>query len=102
MEVVFIILHYPLYECKTKSGQIESLAIINESEEFKMALANRIIVIDAGHGGKFDGVTFDHWLYGPIKEKDVNLRVAKKLKEKLLAENVVVKMLGKLILILEE
>lgn len=57
-----------------------------------MSLSGKIIVVDAGHGGKFPGVTYDHWLYGPIKEKDVALRVAKKLKEKLIAEGATVRM----------
>ena len=34
----------------------------------------RVIVIDAGHGGAFPGA-----VYGKVKEKDLNLKVALKL-----------------------
>lgn len=38
----------------------------------------RIVVIDAGHGGTQNGA-----VYGGVKEKDLNLSIAKKLNEKL-------------------
>ncbi len=63
------------YKYKPPSGDIDSL---------KQALGLKIktVVIDAGHGGHDPGAI------GPsgLKEKDVNLRIAKILKEKLLRD----------------
>lgn len=44
----------------------------------------RTVVIDAGHGGEDPGAVSD---YSGLKEKDVNLAIAKKVKELLEAEN---------------
>lgn len=41
-------------------------------------VTGRIVVIDAGHGGKDSGA-----VYGGVKEKDLNLSIAKKLNSKL-------------------
>lgn len=44
---------------------------------------NHIVVIDAGHGGKQQGA-----VYGGVKEKDLNIDVAKRLDELLKAEGI--------------
>lgn len=44
----------------------------------------RTVVIDAGHGGEDPGAVSD---YSGLKEKDVNLIIAKKVRELLEAEN---------------
>lgn len=52
-------------------------------ESFSGEAGKTIICIDAGHGGETDGAeyTYDGIV---IKEKDINLRIAKKLQEELL------------------
>jgi len=45
---------------------------------------NGTVVIDAGHGGEDPGAVSD---YSGLKEKDVNLIIAKRVKELLEAEN---------------
>lgn len=43
-----------------------------------MSITNKIIVVDPGHGGIYDGAT-----YGSVKEKDITLAVANKVRTKL-------------------
>lgn len=52
-----------------------------------MSLAGKSFLIDAGHGGKFDGA-----VYGSRKEKVVNLNMAKILQTKLKAKGATVYM----------
>lgn len=66
---------------------IYSLNIGTRSTAIEVTNGNvtpKTIIIDAGHGGEDPGATSD---YSDLKEKDVNLNIAYKLKELLEAEN---------------
>ncbi|HHV29755.1 N-acetylmuramoyl-L-alanine amidase CwlD [Acetivibrio mesophilus] len=69
------------------SVMIISLNIASGQNALEVANDNtvkRTIVIDAGHGGEDPGAVSD---YSGLKEKDVNLVIAKRVKELLEAEN---------------
>ncbi len=53
-----------------------TVLIFTTIEAFSNDLQNKVIVIDAGHGGQDPGAQ-----YGGIKEKDINLDIAFRLKE---------------------
>ena len=50
-------------------------------ETFSMPLSNKIILIDAGHGGWDPGKVAKDNMNNNINEKDINLSIAKKLQE---------------------
>ncbi|QGU00814.1 N-acetylmuramoyl-L-alanine amidase [Candidatus Syntrophocurvum alkaliphilum] len=61
-----------------KMGYQEERMVMEDSAVISYAIANKVIVVDAGHGGVDPGA-----IRGNIVEKDITLEISKKLTEKL-------------------
>jgi N-acetylmuramoyl-L-alanine amidase len=68
-------------------GETEWFSEISRGKTHEKVHINEIVVIDPGHGGSNPGA-----VYGNVREKDLNLKVSRILKDKLTASGVTVYM----------
>ena len=66
---------------------IERAEIVSRGNSRRKVLRGKVIVVDPGHGGSQTGAS-----YGGIHEKDLNLAIAKKVKDLLVAQGATVYM----------
>ena len=73
MAVLFIF-SIAVFKFSFSKGTVETSSVVNQNSQ-------KLILLDPGHGGEDPGAVSD---YSGIKEKDINLNVAKKVKELLI------------------